>query len=118
VGNGETNQGTLGASGLYTGRPMRCALDLTAGSTFSGGLHPNYSLIEALVHQTAFSGALLLPLHCFVLTDPGARYAPLGYPASMFYCTAVGHGFSGGDVYQVGGLDYMLFPYFAVRKAA
>jgi hypothetical protein len=30
----------------------------------------------------------------------------------------VGHGYSAGDVYQLGGQDYMLFPLFAVRKAA
>jgi hypothetical protein len=60
----------------------------------------------------------VLPLHCFVLTDPDARWAPIGYPPSVYWCDVVGHGYGAGEVYQVGGLDYMVFPAFAVRKGA
>ena len=51
-------------------------------------------------------------------TVPQGRWAPIGYPPTVFWTEAVGHGYSAGDVYQLGGQDYMLFPFFAVRKAA
>ena len=116
VGNGNWNDKGYG----YSGRFMRCACNVhpdTQG-TCDEGKFPGYQYLRSRVHQAAFAGGLLLPLHCYVLTDPGARWAPLGYPPSVFWCEAVGHGFAAGQIYQVGGLDYMLFPHFAVRKAA
>ena len=68
--------------------------------------------------QSAFGGALLLPLHCFMETEPQNRWAPIGYPPTVFWTEAVGNGYSAGDIYQLGGQNYMLFPFFAVRKAA
>jgi len=100
----------------YSGRRMRCAVNV--GPVGMALPFPNYSHLEDRSHQTAFAGALLIPMHCYVLTDPGARWAPIGYPPSFFWCEAVGHGYASGGIYQVGGLDYMLFPYFAVRKGA
>ena len=57
-------------------------------------------------------------MHLFVLTDPGGRWAPMGYPPNVFWCEGVGAGYAAREILQVGGLDYMLFPGFAVRKAA
>jgi hypothetical protein len=104
----------------YTGRFMRNALNLhpdTQGD-LDEGEYPCYEYIQDRIYQSAFAGALLLPLHSFVLTDPDARWAPIGYPPTVFWCEAVGNGYSQNEIYQVGGLDYMLFPHFAVRKAA
>jgi len=116
VGNGNWDDEGYG----YSGRFMRCALNLHPDSqgTCDEDEYPGYQYLHQRVHQAAFAGALLLPLHCYALTDPGARWAPLGYPPSLFWCEAVGHGFASGEVYQVGGLDYLLFPHFAVRKGA
>jgi len=103
----------------YTGRFFRNVLAIGEDS-IDQGKFPCYNTLHTYerVHQAAFAGALLLPLHNYVLTDPGGRYAPIGWPPSMFWCEAVGHGYTAGEVYQVGGLDYMLFPHFAVRKGA
>lgn len=116
VGNGNWPDHGYG----YSGRYLRCALNAhpdTQGTCNEGEL-PGYRFLAGRVHQAAYAGALLLPLHCFVLTDPGARWAPAGYPPTVFWCDAVGHGYAAGAIYQVGGLDYMIFPGFAVRKAA
>lgn len=103
----------------YTGRAMKCAVNV---GPYEGNMYddeyPSYEAMKDRVHQVAYAGALLLPMHCFVKTDPGARWAPLGYPPSMFWTEAVGHGYAAGEVYQVGGVDYMLFPHFAVLKGA
>jgi len=103
-----------------TGRQMRCALNLgpCSDTSLDSDDYPSYQDLADRVHQTAFAGALFLPLHTFVLTDPDARWSPVGHVPSVFWCEAVGHGHSPGDVYQVGGEDYMLFPHFAVRKGA
>jgi len=103
----------------YTGRYLRCALNGNPESqaTCDEDEFPGYQYMLSRVHQTAFAGALILPLHCYVLTDPGGRWAPVGYPPSIFWCEGVGHGYAAGAIYQIGGLDYMLFPHFAVRKA-
>jgi hypothetical protein len=109
-----------GAAEGYTGRAMGCALNANpnaAGNAFEDQF-PGYQFILSRVHQVAFSGALLLPLHCFVLTDPAARWAPVGYPPAIFWCEAVGHGFNIGQIVAIGGIDYMLFPHFAIRKDA
>lgn len=115
VGNG---------SGVYeghgnTGRVMRCALkdDDDVGS-YDLAEYPNYLRLRDRVHQTAYAGGVLLPLHCFVLTDPDGRWAPLGYPPSIYWCDIVGHGYGAGDTYSVGGVDHMVFPGFAVVKGA
>lgn len=116
VGNGSWNDQGYG----YSGRFMRCALNLhpdTQG-TCNETEYPGYRYLHNRVHQAAFAGSMLLPLHCYVLTDPGARWAPVGYPPSVFWCEAVGNGYAPGEVYQVGGLNFMVFPRFAVRKAA
>lgn len=103
----------------YTGRAMVCSVNVGPGSgLLNDGEYPCFENMIDRVHQTAFVGAILIPLHSFVLTDPDARWSPLGYPPAMFWSEAVGHGYGAGDVYQVGGLDYMAFPHFAVRKGA
>lgn len=117
VGNCAVGTGPEGYG--YTGRRMVCSCNIGPGD---GGMnddeYPSYEDMIDRIHQTAFVGSMLLPLHSFVLTDPDARWAPLGYPPSIFWCEAVGHGYGAGSVYQVGGLDYMVFPHFAVRKGA
>lgn len=102
----------------YTGRFMDGPLNENAYGTTTQQQHPDYALYIGRTTQTAFAGTLLLPMHLFVLTDPGARWAPLGYPPNLFWCEGVGAGYAAGEILQVGGLDYMLFPNFAVRKAA
>ena len=101
----------------YTGRFLRNALAI-GDDAVDQGKFPCYSAIEARVHQTAFAGALLLPLHNYCGTDPAGRWAPIGWPPSIFWTEAVGHGYAGGEIYQVGGVNYMVFPHFAVLKGA
>jgi len=116
VGNGARNEDGYG----YTGRFMRCALNLhpdTQGECDEDE-YPGFQYVRDRIYQAAFAGALLLPLHCYVLTDPDARWAPIGYIPTVFWCEAVGNGYAQNQVYQVGGLDYILFPHFAVRKGA
>lgn len=113
VANCAINDGGYGSSG----RAMACAVNIGPDLGIYTG-HVNYSNLQDRIHQTSFAGALLLPCHTFVLTDPAARWAPLGYPPSIFWTEAVGHGYAAGDVYQVGGVNYMLFPHFAIYKGA
>lgn len=104
----------------YTGRFMRCGLNAhpsTQGEC-SEDQFPGYQYILSRVKQAAFTGALVLPLHCYVLTDPDARWAPIGFIPTVFWCEAVGNGYSQNEIYQLGGQDYMLFPHFAVLKGA
>jgi len=104
----------------YTGRLSRCSVNVgpALDAAIDVGEYPSFAGLENRVHQSAYAGALLLPIHTFVLTDPGGRWAPIGYPPQVFWTEAVGHGYAAGEVYQVGGDDYMLFPHFAVRKGA
>ncbi len=107
---------SAGTSYGYTGRMGRCALDVT---TYMGNMTelPAIGSMQNRAWQSAFVGALLLPLHCFIQATT-ARWIPVGYPPTVFFCGAVGHGFASGEVYSVGGVNYMLFPGFAVKKAA
>ncbi len=103
------------ASG-YTGRRIRSAL----ASTSLGGIEsytPNYVNVKNRSWPNAYPGAMLLPLHAFSEMAT-ARWAPIGYVPTVFATWAWQHGFNVGEIWQVGGLDYMVFPYFAVRKAA
>jgi len=103
----------------YSGKFMRCALNQnpeTQGE-LNEDEYPGFQYLQGRLYQSAFAGALLLPIYCYMETAAG-RWTPIGYPPSVFHSEAVGHGYRLGDVYQVGGLDYMVFPNFAVRKAA
>lgn len=102
----------------YTGRTGRCALN--SQLTYAPANIAEYPSVTKAIGrawQSAFAGALLLPLHCFA-QSVAARWIPIGYPPTVFACAGVGHGFTAATVYAVGGLNYMLFPNFAVRKAA
>jgi len=99
----------------YTGKQARTAADVA--NVFTQGEYPSWVNVDSRSWQTAFSGAMLLPFHIYVNTA-SARWAPIGYPPTTFYCQAVGHGWGAGEVYAVGGVNYMLFPNFAVLKAA
>lgn len=114
LGLNDTTGGT--AQYGYTGRMARCCLDLTPIIGASGE-YPRLGPVAGRGWQSAFAGALLMPLHCFAGAST-ARWIPVGYPPTVFSCAAVGHGHNPATVYQVGGLDYMVFPGFAVRKAA
>jgi hypothetical protein len=116
IGDGRRNEDGFG----YTGRFMRDALNLHPGtqSLLDEDEFPGYQYLHDRIYQAAFAGALLLPLHCYVLTDPDARWAPIGYAPTVFWCEAVGNGYAQNQVYQVGGVNYMLFPHFAVLKGA
>jgi len=116
--SGTTSAPTPGSEYGWTGLDGRCVLNESTNSfDLQEGQYPSYLRIKGRVHQVAFVGALLLPLHFFV-EAPTARWAPVGYPPTVFFTTAVGNGFGATEVYQVGGLNYMVFPSFAVRKAA
>lgn len=106
--------GTIATYG-YTGRQARCSVDVTA--TLTATEYPKAGVFLTRGWQSAFPGALLVPLHIFAEAAT-ARWIPIGYPPTVFMCQAVGHGHNPAQVYQVGGLDYMVFPGFAVRKAA
>jgi hypothetical protein len=111
--------GFSNGSGTYSGYTGRSALSVlnVSGFTSLWDEFPSIGLMKDRAWQTAFPGALLLPLHCF-LRSISARWIPVGYPPTVFYCGAVGHGFESGDIYTVGGVNYMLFPGFVVLKAA
>ena len=114
-----TGRGLTGGYGS-TGRPMRCALtdDDSLQTSMDQNEYPHYKHLRDRIHQSAYAGGVLLPLHCFVLTDPDARWAPIGYPPSLYWCDVVGHGYAQGEIYSVGGVDYLVFPGFAVVKGA
>jgi hypothetical protein len=116
IGNGCRNTKGYG----YTGRFMRNALNCHPGTQGEANEHQYlcYRWLLHRTHQSAFAGGLLLPFHSYVLTEPNARWAPIGFPPTVFWSEAVGEGFSQNEIYQVGGIDYMLFPHFAVRKDA
>lgn len=111
-----TTDATSGTTYGYTGKQARPAVN-QSGWYLSTNDYPSWLYADDRSWQTAFSGALLLPLHIFVNTST-ARWAPIGYPPTAFYCLAVGHGWGPGEVYAVGGVNYMVFPNFAVLKAA
>jgi hypothetical protein len=114
VGNCEEDNDGYG----WTGRFLRCALTLgEAVGQLEADEYPDYQYWGSRVHQAAYVGSTLLPLHLFLETA-AARWAPIGYLPTVFWCEAVGHGYAKGQVYQVGGQDYMVFPRFAVRKDA
>jgi len=98
----------------YTGMRIRCALYLTPGTLAAT---PNFSDLWPVCWPTAFPGAMLLPLHMFCGMSTG-RWAPIGYPPSIFACRATEHGFAAGEQWTVGGVNYLVFPGFAVLKAA
>jgi hypothetical protein len=114
VHNGYIETGNFGG----TGRFLRCALNLNPATegTFDEEEFPCFVHVLDRTHQTAYAGALQLPLHLYCLTDPDARWAPMGYAPSIYWTEAVGHGYAAGDVYAIGGVNYMLFPHFAVYK--
>jgi hypothetical protein len=112
-----SNAATTGTAAGYTGKFGRCAVNAggVPSDTFA---YPNYKLVRGVRSwQTNFPGALLLPLHCYVVMASG-RYAPCGWPPTVFMCDAYGHGFGSAEIYAVGGINYMVFPGFAVKKLA
>lgn len=115
IGNGEEPEYAWG----YTGKFLRCCLNQcpTAQGELDEDKFPGYQYLQGRTYQTSFAGALLLPLYLY-MNNAAGRWTPIGYPPTVFWSEAVGNGYSVGDVYQVGGDDYMVFPNFAVRKAA
>lgn len=112
--------GSLNAINGYTGREGRCMVDHVV-SLSNGTEYPRLSTQVAPMltraYQSAFVGALLWPLHVYV-ASAAARWIPVGYPPTVFSFGGFNHGFSAGQVFALGGLNYMAFPNFAVRKAA
>jgi len=109
---------TPGSEYGWTGLYGRCALNQSTDAfNVQEGQYPSYRFLEGRSHQVAYPGAMLLPLHFFA-ESAAARWAPVGYPPTVFFAEAVGHGFGASEVWPVGGLNYMVFPNFAVRKAA
>ncbi len=115
LSDGETANVEYGYAGAFL-RSSLNANPLTTGR-FDEGEFPNYRFLKGRIFQSAYAGALLLPIHCFAETVSGL-WTPVGYPPTVFWSEGVGHGYSIGSVYAAGGLNYMIFPGFAVRKAA
>ncbi len=115
-----SNGCSMSAGSGYSGRYGRCSLNANPDTQNYGNAEefPGYKNLLGRIHQTAFAGSILLPLHWFTLTDPGARWAPIGYAPSIYWNEAVGHGYAAGDIYAIGGVNYMIFPHFAVLKGA
>lgn len=115
-----SNGVSASAGTSYSGRFGRCSLNANPDAQIYGNPEefPGYKNLLGRIHQTAFAGSILLPLHWFTLTDPGARWAPIGYAPSIYWNEAVGHGYAAGDIYAIGGVNYMIFPHFAVLKGA
>jgi hypothetical protein len=111
-----TYNGTPGYIGGFCASAVMPGTGDVAGA--SRGQYPTYDVIRSRLISVAFQRALVLPIHCFFQNQSTLRWLPLGYPPSVFYCTAAGNGFSVGQVLAIGGLNYKLFPYFAVLKAA
>lgn len=103
----------------WTGRWLRDALHAAPGEVGLAGEDdiPGYQYLIGRTFQSAFVAALALPLLAYAETSAG-RYPPAGYLPTVFWSEAFGNGYSAGDVYPIGGLDYMVFPGFLVRKAA
>jgi len=105
----------------YTGRLLRCALKDNPAVPDSGPMDEsefvNFKFVRGHAYQSAFTSPILLPLHVFCEMAT-ARWARIGYPGAIFWSEGVGHGISAGEIKAVGGLNYMFFPKFAVRKAA
>lgn len=100
----------------HTGRLGHSAND-AIGNTNNASEHPRISMMSARGFQSAFTGAVLLPLHIFC-QSAAARWIPIGYPRSVFFCAGVGNGLNSGQIYAVGGVNYLVFQNFAVLKAA
>lgn len=111
--DGQNTTATYG----YTGRQARCAMSTGGSGVLNDSEYPKLPALMTRAYQSAFSGALLVPLQCYAHSAT-AHWIPIGYPPDVFACAAVGHGHQAAQVYPVGGLDYMVFPNFAVRKAA
>jgi hypothetical protein len=112
-----SNCSTEGAAYGWTGRLMRSVFTGPGDAYAPDRLqYVNYNHIAQRAHQTAFGGATLLPLHLFYKHPTTLRFHPIGFPGYVRWCTGVGRGFSPKAIYQVGGIDWMLFPGFAVMK--
>ena len=111
--------GSLDANYGFTGRVLRCAANLNPLSQgqLEQGEYPNYRFLDDRLLQSQVAGAVLLPLHLFGNTASD-RWSPLGAHPSIFLCEGVGSGYAAGELYSVGGVDYLLFPHFVVRKDA
>jgi hypothetical protein len=101
----------------YTGRAAKGVWDPSGGMDAYVTEHPNLRYLFARSWQTSFVGALLFPSYVFCAST-AARWIPIGYAPPVFHFNGVGHGFNPATVYAVGGVNYMMFPNFAVRKAA
>lgn len=103
-----------GYTGLYGGS----GIDLfpNAGGSFDWSF-PTYAGMSILLVSEMHQQAVLLPIHLYVKRDAGG-FSLLGTLPSVYLSGAVGHGFLAASVYTVGALDFMLFPHFAVLKAA
>lgn len=115
-----SNGSDAATSFMYTGRYLRCSLNVTAVSAneIHAGQYPSLRFTKDRLFQSAFVGSLINPLHCFVLTVPGNRFAHIGWPPSVFFSTANVNGFAVGSVYSIGPDDFMVFSGFVVLKAA
>lgn len=111
--NGDSSSTAYG----NTGRQGRCALARVTSANLNELNYPSYRRIVGRGYNTAFTGAVLMPLSYFVTTG-AARLAPVGYPPSVFYSEAVGNGRVAGEIVAVGGVNYLFLPNFAIRKAA
>jgi hypothetical protein len=78
---------------------------------------PTYARISRWLVSDINEAAVLLPIRIYVQRS-GGGFSLLGTVPSVFVSSAVGQGFVAAAVYSLAAKDYMLFPNFAVRKAA
>lgn len=102
----------------YTGAYGSSGIDLFpgAGGSFDWSF-PTYAGMSSLLVSEMHNQAVLLPVHLYARRSSGG-FSMLGTVPSIYYAGAVGHGFLAGSIYTVGALSFMLFPHFAVLKAA
>lgn len=124
------SNGFLGASGSdanqgLTGFDVRSSLFGRLGqstgitATYREREYPSWLSLRGIMVGATYPRSVLLPGYMWAPDPVTSRFIPLGYAPSVFGNDAVEAGAAdAATIVPIGGLDYMLFPAFAVRKAA
>jgi hypothetical protein len=109
---------TASAQEGYPGVAGGSGIDLFPGA---GGSYdwsfPTYTGLSSVLVSDMNEQAVLLPVHLYAKRDSGG-YSLIGSLRHVYDCGAVGHGFLAAATYTIGPKTFMLFPHFAVLKAA
>jgi hypothetical protein len=79
--------------------------------------YPTYAGLHSVLVSEMNEQAVLLPIQLYAKRDAGG-YSLLAVLPHLYFAGAVGHGFLAGATYVIGAQTFMLFPHFAVLKAA